>query len=89
MAMASVEAMQLGLVPVVTPVGEVARYCRDRENAVIFREEGQAVRDVDALLRDPVRFAALSAAAIAEWRNAPMYDEDFMAAARSLAGKGA
>lgn len=85
MAMASVEAMQLGLVPVVTPVGEVARYCRDGENAVIFREEAQTVQDVDALLRDPARFAALSAAAIAEWRNAPMYDEDFIAAARSLA----
>ena len=86
MAMASVEAMQLGLVPVVTPVGEVARYCRDGENAIIYHDEAQAAADVDALLRDPARFASLSRAAIAQWLNAPMYDEDFMAAATDLAG---
>lgn len=85
MAMASVEAMQLGLVPVVTPVGEVARYCRDGENAIIYRDPDQAAADVDAVLRDPARFEALSRAAIAQWRDAPMYDEDFMAAARALA----
>lgn len=89
MAMASVEAMQLGLVPVVTPVGEVARYCRDGENAIVYRDADQAVRDVDAVLRDPARFETLSAAAIAEWRAAPMYDEDFMAAARALADRKA
>lgn len=85
MAMASVEAMQLGLVPVVTPVGEVARYCRDGENAIVYRDEAQTVVAVDAVLRDPARFEALSRAAIEQWRNAPMYDEDFMAAAVDLA----
>lgn len=85
MAMASVEAMQLGLVPLVTPVGEVARYCRDGENAIIYRDEPQAVAAVDAVLRDPARFEALSRAAINQWRDAPMYDEDFMAAAVDLA----
>ncbi len=85
MAMASVEAMQLGLVPVVTPVGEVARYCRDGENAIVYRDQDQAAAAIDAVLRDPARFEALSRAAIAQWRDAPMYDEDFMAAATSLA----
>ncbi len=85
MAMASVEAMQLGLVPVVTPVGEVARYCRDGENAIVYRDLDQAAADVDAVLRDPARFESLSRAAIEQWRNAPMYDEDFMAAAMDLA----
>ena len=85
MAMASVEAMQLGLVPLVTPVGEVARYCRDGENAIVYRDLDQAAADVDAVLRDPARFESLSRAAIEQWRNAPMYDEDFMAAAMDLA----
>jgi len=85
MAMASVEAMQLGLVPVVTPVGEVARYCRHGENAIVYIGHDQAVRDIDALLRDPPAFERLSEAAIAQWRDAPMYDEDFMAAADALA----
>ena len=81
MAMAVVEAMQMGLVPVVTPVGEVARYCRHMENAIIFDNPEQALADIETVLADPALFARLSAAAIDHWAQAPLYDEDFMAAA--------
>ena len=39
MAMSVVEAMQLGLIPVVAPVGEIPRYCRDGENALLVTPE--------------------------------------------------
>ena len=41
MAMSVVEAMQLGLVVVVTPVGEIANYCRDMANGVIFTNRAE------------------------------------------------
>src|SRR5690606_5104555 len=42
MAMSVVEAMQLGLVPVVTPVGEIGRYCRGGVNAVLVDDDEEA-----------------------------------------------
>ena len=46
--MSVVEAMQIGLVPIVTPVGEIARYCVDGKNAVWVQEDATAV---DAVMR--------------------------------------
>lgn len=85
MAMAVVEAMQMGLVPVVTPVGEVARYCRHMENAIIFSSPEQALADIETVLADPALFARMSTAAIDHWAQARLYDEDFMAAADAAA----
>lgn len=88
MAMSVVEAMQLGLVPVVTPVGEIANYCRHWENAILVNDIVEARRDVLAALSDPARFAKLSEAAIRTWRDAPLYADDITAAARELAADG-
>jgi glycosyltransferase involved in cell wall biosynthesis len=89
MAMGVVEAMQLGLVPVVTAVGEIARYVRDGENGLVVDPErlpDAAVR-LAGLLADPPRLAAMRAAAIATWSDAPLYRDDVARAARALAGR--
>lgn len=90
MAMSVVEAMQLGLVPIVTPVGEPAVYCHDMENAVVFAGIEQASEEIAQIIADPVRYAKMSAAAIATWADAPIYADDFVAAAEDLwrTGKG-
>jgi glycosyltransferase involved in cell wall biosynthesis len=88
MAMSVVEAMQLGLVPVVTPVGEIARYCRDGENAVLVTDDDAAVvRRVEHLLTHPDEYARLSATAAAAWQSAPLYRDDFLAACEELIGR--
>jgi len=88
MSMSTVEAMQMGLVPVVTPVGEIPNYCAHMANAVLVESEDQAVADVARILDDPALFARLSKAAVDQWAASPLYDEDFMAAASALAAKG-
>ncbi|MEO9736444.1 MAG: glycosyltransferase [Sulfitobacter pontiacus] len=86
MAMAVVEAMQAGLVPVVTPVGEIARYCRDGENAVIVRNDETTVNTVLALLEDSDRYKRISSAAAKYWQSKPLYRDDFLIAAKELMG---
>ena len=86
MAMGVVEALQLGLVPVVTPVGQMGVYCRDGENGLIYRDEAETAARLLALMDDPARYAAMSAAAIATFAEVPIYVEDVMRAARELAG---
>jgi glycosyltransferase involved in cell wall biosynthesis len=84
MAMSVVEAMQLGLVVVVTPVGEIANYCHDMQNGVIFTSRGATVDKISRLIADADAYARISAAAIASWTDNPLYADDFVAAASEL-----
>jgi len=84
MCMAAVEAMQLGLVPVATAVGEMARYVRPGETGIVLdpeRPEIAAARVAD-LLGDPTGYRRLSAAARDYWRAEPSYAQDLCRAAR-------
>jgi glycosyltransferase involved in cell wall biosynthesis len=86
MAMSVVEAMQGGLVPVVTPVGEIARYCRDHESAIFVHEDDAAVEAILALLSDPEQYRRMSCAAAKYWQDKPLYKDDFLDAAKELIG---
>ena len=88
MAMACVEAMQLGLVPVVTPVGEMAHYVVPGKSGILIDPAriGDSAADVATLLAAPDRFAAMRRAAIELWASAPLYADDMCAAAIALAG---
>lgn len=84
MAMSVMEAMTLGLVPVVTPVGEIAHYAQAAKNAVVVHDDAAAAAEVLALLDDPDRFGRLSGAARATWSEQRLYHEDFTAACTRL-----
>jgi glycosyltransferase involved in cell wall biosynthesis len=73
MAMSVVEAMQLGLVPVVTPVGEIARYCRNEVNAVFLEDDDKSASAILNLLDDANRYGQLRANAIETWSETPLY----------------
>lgn len=86
MALSVVEAMQAGLVPVITPVGEIARYTRDGHNAIWIAREGahanaDAAARIRALLDVPDAWRALRASATCALNDYPLYAEDVMAAA--------
>lgn len=84
MSVSVVEAMQAGLVPVVTPVGEIAHYCRDGENALIVTDDAATADRALELLDDPPAYHRLSEAAAAHWQNRPLYRDDVLAACRAL-----
>lgn len=86
-AMSVIEAMQLGLVPVVTPVGQMAEYCRTFETGVVFQDESQAASDIRRLLSDAELFARVTKWVTQRWTGTPLYDQDFMAAAEQVARK--
>ncbi len=84
MAMSVIEAMQLGLVPVVTPVGEVGSYCYHEKNAVIIGTDEQVVEDVLSLLASNERYQALREEAIATWQGKPLYRESVLHACHEI-----
>ena len=84
-ALAVVEAMQLGLIPVVTPVGAIADYCSDGGNAILFDGLEQTAARLRDLLEQPAKMASMSAAARRQFESAPLYHDDLIAAAGELA----
>ncbi len=86
MGMAVVEAMQLGLVPIVTAVGEIARYVADGVNGIIVDPDdmASAVQRIDDLLGSPDRFVKMSRQAAETWIGAPLHHEDVCKAAMEL-----
>lgn len=81
-AQSVVEAMSLGLVPVVTPAGEISNYCIDGENAVIISDIASAGETVLHLLKNKAKFFKLRKSAIGSAQRLPTYSNEFISAAK-------
>ncbi len=88
MAMSVVEAMQMGLVPVVTPVGEIPSYSEDCRNALIVESDDKAVEDILSLLGSNDRYQALRTAAIQTWKDKSLYRESVLEACHKIIEDG-
>ena len=84
MAMSVVEAMQLGLVPIVTPVGEIPSYCEHGINALIVESDQQVVEEVRALLSSNEKYQGMRLNGIEAWNDRPLYAESVLQACEAL-----
>tara|TARA_B100001093_G_C26850657_1_gene1024969 strand:+ start:263 stop:1291 length:1029 start_codon:yes stop_codon:yes gene_type:complete len=75
MAMSVVEAMQLGLVPLATPVGEIKNYCTDRVNAILISDEDRAAESILDLLDNKMTFKKIRKNTISYWNDSEIYSE--------------
>lgn len=75
MAIAVTEAMQLGLVPIVTPVGEIANYCIDGINSIYYNDSSYS--RVISSINNPLIYDGLSNNAAKYWKNNIDYSTDF------------
>ncbi len=75
MAIAVTEAMQLGLVPIVTPVGEIANYCTDGLNSIYYQDS--AFEKVLSAINDQTVYDSLSGNARTYWNQKVDYSTDF------------
>jgi len=84
MAMSVVESMQLGLLPVVTPVGEIASYCQHNRNAVIIDSDEVAVEYVSDLIESDERYQAMRSMAIQTWTGKSLYRDSVLDACKKI-----
>ena len=85
--MSVIEAMQLGLVPVVTAVGEIPEYVRDGDNGLIVdpAKLHLAAARIAELLATPGAIQPMAARAAETWAEAALYRDSFREAALDLA----
>lgn len=75
MAIAVTEAMQLGLVPIVTPVGEISNYCQDRINSIYLNNESCQI--IVECAQNDVFYKKLQHNAFTYWNRIKDYSDDF------------
>jgi len=73
-AMSVVESMMMGLVPVVTPVGEIKKYC-NYKNSILVYSNMEAIRDVVLVLRSNDNFSQMSNLAMQTWIGKTLYKD--------------
>ena len=83
-AISVVEAMQLGLVPVVTDVGEIRSYCIDNFNSVIYKSDLETFNDVSKLLNNKEHYLKIRKNAIEKWVNKKTYEENIIYSCESF-----
>ena len=88
MAMSVVEAMQLGLLPVVTPVGEIKNYAQHGKNALVVTDDATTIDDILALIQDDARYQAIRERAVATWAHQPLYKDSVLEACREALAMG-
>lgn len=85
MALAVVEAMNSGLVPIVTPVGEISKYSQDGVNAIWLNPGfdsnlNQLIDKVKKVIAQPEVYTSLSYAASNTFNNYKKYSETMIEA---------
>lgn len=78
MAMSVVEAMQLGLIPIVSSVGEISNYCKNNVNAIIVSEKHLYSETIIETLNNPEYFNFLRTNAIATWSESKLYSDSLI-----------
>ena len=71
------EAMQLGLVPVVTPVGEISNYCTHLVNSICHHDIDSTVSCLVKILSGDLSYHDLQSNSISYWNSKPSYVDDF------------
>ena len=57
MAMSVAESMQLGLIPLVTNVGQIKNYCKNHKNSIIYNEnDKEVIQNIFELINSREKF---------------------------------
>ncbi len=80
LGMSIVESMQLGLIPIVTDIGEIKNYCSHKENSIIFSSLLETSEEVCQLINNKDERIRLRGNAINTWSGISTYREDISTA---------
>ena len=79
MAMSVSESMQLGLIPIVTKVGEIKIYCKNLHNSLIFKEnEDEVIKSIFELISSETYYERIRENSINTWYKTSIYKNDLI-----------
>ena len=79
MAMSVCESMQLGLIPLVTNVGQIKKYCKNLHNSLIYQnDDNEILGSVIKILNSKKEYVQIRKNIIETWSNHPTYKKDMV-----------
>lgn len=84
LGMSVVESMQLGLIPIITNVGEIKNYCAHKKNSIIFSNIENTTKEICSVLKRPEELHLLRKGAIGTWSKSSTYKEEITEAFEEL-----
>ena len=84
MAMSVVESMQLGLVPIVTNVGEIENYCTDGFNSIIYEGVEKTFLKVLNVKENIEVYKYIRNNSSKTWINKNLYKDDMKSACKNF-----
>ena len=79
MAMSVSESMQLGLIPIVTNVGEIKKYCKNFFNSLIYeKDEEKVIKNIFQLIYSEGFYKKIRENSINTWSNSSTYKKDLI-----------
>lgn len=76
LSMSVVESMQLGLIPIVTQVGEIKNYCIHNKNSIIFKNKKSTKNTILNLIKNQKKLNFLYKNVVNTWSHKKTYKED-------------
>ena len=76
MGMSVIESMQIGLIPVITDVGEISQYCKNQINSLVYENLEKTSNDILSLLLNKKKLRLIQNNAFKTWENFPTYRKD-------------
>ena len=76
--MSVLESMQLGLIPVITAVGEIRNYCMDGTNSIIYKDINSTKKKIINLINNNNVMYSLKKNASEFWDGKNTYREDLI-----------
>ena len=68
--------MQIGLIPVITDVGEISQYCKNQINSIVYKNLEKTSNDILSLLLNKKKLSLIQNNAFKTWENFPTYRKD-------------
>lgn len=85
MAMSVSESMQLGLIPVVTSVGQIKFYCKNMENSLIYNNnDEEIISNISSLISSTEIYEKIRNNAIKTWQISNIYRFDIISALNQI-----
>lgn len=78
LGMSVLESMQLGLIPIVTAVGEIRNYCNDGINSIIYKDINSTKQKIIKLIKNKKEMYILKKKASEFWVGKNTYREDLI-----------
>ena len=79
--MSVTESMQLGLIPLVTNVGQIRVYCKNLQNAFIYNEnDREIIKNIFELINSKEKYLDMRRNVLDTWNNYQIYKNDIITA---------